>query len=69
MLTTTLLALVAAVSPAMAQIKGFNSGSTFTDGSGKQQSDFQAEFAAAKALVGTSGFTSTRLYTMIVSVN
>lgn len=47
---------------------GFNYGATFSDGSVKQQSDFQAEFNTAKNLKGASGkFTSARLYTMIVS--
>lgn len=60
----TLLALAAAVS---AQVKGFNYGSTLTDSSAKQQADFENEFKTAQGLVGGSGFTSARLYTMVVS--
>lgn len=62
---TSLLALAASISSVAAQYKGFNYGSTFTDGSAKQLADFTAEFNAAKMLPGTSGFTSARLYTMI----
>ncbi|KAK4897619.1 hypothetical protein LTR27_004765 [Elasticomyces elasticus] len=59
----TATALVAAASP---QYIGFNTGSTFTDGSAKKQSDFEAEFNRARTLQGTNGqFTSARLYTMI----
>ncbi|TKA75187.1 hypothetical protein B0A55_05174 [Friedmanniomyces simplex] len=62
----TLFATSAVVVAASAQYIGFNSGSTFTDGSAKQQSDFEAEFNRAKSLPGTNGeFTSARLYTMI----
>lgn len=64
---TTLLAIAASLATASAQTKGFNYGSTQTDGSIKYQADFQSEFAAAKGLVGASGFTSARLYTTIVS--
>lgn len=64
---TTLLALAASVTAANAQTKGFNYGSTQTDGTVKSQADFQSEFAAAKGLVGASDFTSARLYTTIVS--
>lgn len=42
-------------------IKGFNYGSTFTNGAVKQQADFQAEFSQAQALQGAPGFTSARL--------
>jgi len=59
------VALAAAASTVSAVSQGFNYGSTQTDGSVKDQAAFQAEFAAAKGLVGTSGFTSARLYTMI----
>jgi glucan endo-1,3-beta-D-glucosidase len=46
--------------------KGFNYGSTFSDGTYKQQADFENDFKSAKGLVGTNGgFTSARLYTMI----
>jgi glucan endo-1,3-beta-D-glucosidase len=57
MLTSTLFALVASVSTASAVVyKGFNYGAG---------ADFQNDFNTAKNLVGTSGFTSARLYTMI----
>jgi len=66
MRASTLFATSAAVITASAQYVGFNAGSTFTDGSAKQQSDFVAEFNRAKSLPGTNGeFTSARLYTMI----
>lgn len=66
----SLLALAASVSTASAAVyQGFNYGSTLTDGSAKSQADFQNEFTTAKNLVGTSGFTSARLYTMIVSLH
>lgn len=65
--TSTFLSMVALSSSASATIyKGFNYGSTFTTGAAKNQSDFQDEFTAAKNLVGATGFTSARLYTMIV---
>lgn len=50
---------------AYAAERGFNYGSTFSDGSIKHQSDFEGEFTSAKNLVGAPGFTSARLYTMI----
>jgi glucan endo-1,3-beta-D-glucosidase len=57
MLTSTLLALAASLSTTSAVVyKGFNYGS---------DADFETEFNTAKNLVGTSGFTSARLYTMI----
>lgn len=61
-----LLALALSLATADAAYQGFNYGSTNSDGSYKQQSDFENEFKTAKNLVGTSGFTSARLYTMIV---
>ena len=45
--------------------QGFNYGSVFSDGSSMVQSDYRNAFAAARNLVGTSGFTSARLFTMI----
>ncbi|CAI7579029.1 unnamed protein product [Penicillium pancosmium] len=60
-----LLALALSVASVDAASKGFNYGATKADGSSKYQADFQKDFAAAKALVGQSGFTSARLYTMI----
>jgi glucan endo-1,3-beta-D-glucosidase len=69
MLSSTLLALpvlASLLSTAAAVFQGFNYGATFTDGSVKQQADFENEFNTAKNLAGTSGaFTSGRLYTMI----
>ena len=63
---STLIAVVASLSPTWAQTyRGFNYGSTFTDGSAKVQSDYQNEFSTAQNLVGTSGFSSARLYTTI----
>lgn len=59
------LSLLACTAAAEAAYQGFNYGSTFTDGSSKQQADFAAEFSRAQSLQGTSGFTSARLYTMI----
>ena len=50
---------------ALAAEKGFNYGSTNSDGTIKHQSDFEGEFNSAKNLVGAPGFTSARLYTMI----
>ncbi|RMJ21798.1 hypothetical protein PHISP_07335 [Aspergillus sp. HF37] len=52
-----------AVSSAAAVYTGFNYGDKFTDGSIKQQSDYEKEFSTAKNLVGAEGFTSARLYT------
>ena len=68
MLTATVLALAASLTTASAAaLQGFNYGSTFTDGSPKAEADFLADFTTAQNLVGTSGFTSARLYTMIVN--
>jgi glucan endo-1,3-beta-D-glucosidase len=69
MRTSTFLAVAAALSSSVSATvyQGFNYGSTFTGGGAKKEADFEAEFTAAKNLVGTSGaFTSARLYTMIV---
>jgi glucan endo-1,3-beta-D-glucosidase len=59
------LSLLPLVSSAAAVYQGFNYGSTFTDGSAVLQADFTSLFTTAKSLVGTSGFTSARLYTTI----
>lgn len=56
-----------AVSSASAVYTGFNYGDKLSDGSVKQQSDYEAEFSTAQNLVGASGFNSARLYTSIVS--
>jgi glucan endo-1,3-beta-D-glucosidase len=69
MRTSTFLSVAAALTSSVSATvyQGFNYGSTFTDSTAKTQADFEAEFTAAKNLVGTSGaFTSARLYTMIV---
>ncbi|RAL58996.1 hypothetical protein DID88_009025 [Monilinia fructigena] len=65
MLSKTLFAIVASLSTASAVHQGFNYGATNADGSYRSQADFQDAFEAAKSLVGTSGFTSARLYTML----
>jgi glucan endo-1,3-beta-D-glucosidase len=67
MRSSILLALAASLSQSYAQIKGFNYGSTQTDGSIKNEIDYENEFKTAQNLVGAPGFTSARLYTMIVS--
>ncbi|CAK7263657.1 hypothetical protein SEPCBS119000_000594 [Sporothrix epigloea] len=62
----SLAAFAAALPSALAAYQGFNYGSTFTDGSPKAQSDFEADFKTAASLDGTGGaFTSARLYTMV----
>jgi len=66
MRSSNLLALAASLSTSAAVYQGFNYGSTKSDGvTVRVQSDFQSLFQTAKNLVGTSGFTSARLYTMI----
>ena len=54
-------------SVAAASTQGFNYGATKSDGSFMFQADYEAKFKNAQQLVGTSGFSSARLYTMIVS--
>ena len=66
MLSSTLVALVASLSIASAQVyKGFNYGATNTDNSPITESQYQNEFTTAQNLVGASGFTSVRLFTCI----
>jgi len=48
-----------------AQLKGFNYGSTDGVGACRTQGDFENLFTRAQTLVGNSGFTSARLYTMV----
>ncbi len=68
MRTSSALVAAATITNAMAAFQGFNYGSTFTDGSAKQESDFEAEFKNAQGLIGAPGvFNSARLYTMVVS--
>lgn len=61
--TTT--ASVAKASGTSSTIKGFNYGSTGSNGAALTEAEFASEFSTAAGLVGTSGFTSARLYTMI----
>lgn len=66
MLSSSLLSLAALfVASVSAVYQGFNYGSTNTDGSAVLEADFQSRFTTAQNLVGTSGFTSARLYTMV----
>ncbi|KAJ5907651.1 glycoside hydrolase [Penicillium taxi] len=60
-----LLALALSVATAEAAYKGFSYGASNTDGTARTEAQFKAQFQNAKNLVGTSGFTSARLYTMI----
>jgi glucan endo-1,3-beta-D-glucosidase len=64
MRSSGLLALAGALS-AVSAMQGFNYGATNADGSFKYQADYTNEFTTAQNLVGTSGFSSARLYTMI----
>lgn len=66
MFTSHLLSLAALFASASAVVyKGFNYGATNTDNSAVVESGFADLFTTAQNLVGTSGFTSARLYTMI----
>jgi glucan endo-1,3-beta-D-glucosidase len=58
---------ILAMASTASAIKGFNYGSTFTTGAAKVQTDFEKEFTTAANLEGTEGWTSARLYTMVVS--
>lgn len=64
-----LVALAPTFSSTLAAFQGFNYGAAFRSGAVKQQSDFHAEFTAARRLLDApgDGFTSARLYTTIVS--
>lgn len=67
MRSSNLLALAASLSTAASVYQGFNYGATKEDGvTFRVQSDYQSLFQTAKNLVGTSGFTSARLYTTVV---
>ena len=57
--------IAALVASASAVYQGFNYGSVFTDGSAILQSDYRSAFSTAQNLIGTSGFSSARLFTMI----
>jgi len=68
MRSSALIVAIAALIPStFAAYKGFNYGSTFSDGSLKVQSDYEGEFNSAKNLASapSGGFTSARLYTML----
>ncbi|KAE8444757.1 hypothetical protein EG329_014217 [Mollisiaceae sp. DMI_Dod_QoI] len=66
MRSSGLLAFAASLATSSAVYQGFNYGATKSDGyAAREQSDFESLFSTAKNLVGTSGFTSARLYTMI----
>ncbi|KAK1829197.1 glycoside hydrolase superfamily [Podospora conica] len=62
-----LVALATTFSSTLAAFQGFNYGSAFNNGAAKKQSDFHAEFTAARHLLDApgDGFTSARLYTTI----
>ena len=60
-----ILSLAAFLVPVAAVSQGFNYGATNTDGSPVTQSQFTSLFDTARQLVGTAGFTSARLYTMV----
>ena len=60
------LALAASFATASAQIlKGFNYGSVNTDGSPITESQYENDFKTAQGLVGASGFSSARLFTLV----
>lgn len=65
MFSKQVIALALSIAAAEAAHQGFNYGTTKSDGSYNLEADFKTEFQTAKNLVGTSGFTSARLYTMI----
>ncbi|KAL8832419.1 MAG: hypothetical protein Q9191_000291 [Dirinaria sp. TL-2023a] len=66
MFASKLLTLAISAASVVGQTyQGFNYGSVFTDNSPITQSDYENQFNTAKRLVGTSGFTSARIYTMI----
>ncbi|KAK3306598.1 GPI-anchored cell wall beta-1,3-endoglucanase EglC [Chaetomium strumarium] len=60
--------LSAAFSSVAATHLGFNYGAFFTDGNPRTQKDFEDEFNTARGLANSphDGFTSARLYTMVV---
>lgn len=66
MIASTILGFAALVSAASAAVQGFNYGTDKPGGGFMRQQDYEDRFNAAKSLVGTSGFTSARLYTTIV---
>lgn len=64
---TSAASLLAFAASVQAVYKGFNYASTNGDKSPRTAADFTEYFKTAQKLVGTSGFSSARLYTMIVS--
>ena len=62
---SNIIVLGTSVATTAAVFQGFNYGSTNTDGSAIGEDQYRSEFATAQQLVGTSGFSSARLYTMI----
>nr|OQO31321.1 hypothetical protein B0A51_02095 [Rachicladosporium sp. CCFEE 5018] len=60
-----IIAFAATILAVEAQINGFNSGSTKTDGSVKVQSDFEAEFRVMQNLPNATCFNAVRLFTSI----
>ena len=61
-----LLCTITLLSVTQALFQGFNSGASFSDGSIKQQADFEKKILSAKEITGCSA-NSVRLYTSIVS--
>ena len=55
--------------PELKPIRASNYGSVFTHGSAITQTDYENHFPRAQQLVGTSGFTSARLFTRIQAGN
>ena len=66
-ISSTLLTLAASLSVASAAgvLKGFNYGSTQSDGSAKSYQDFHDEFTTAQGLQNAPGFTAARLFTTV----
>ncbi|KAL9103085.1 MAG: hypothetical protein Q9163_001852, partial [Psora crenata] len=66
-LSSFLSLAAASVATVSAQVsQGFNYGSTYSDGvTPITLAEYEAQFNAAKNLVGTSGFSSARIYTLI----
>lgn len=66
MLFSSAVALGALLASVSAQTyKGFNYGGTHTDNTPIVESQYESQFKAAQGLVGASGFTSARIYTLI----
>ena len=66
MLISNLLAAAASFATVTVQTyQGFNYGSTFSNGDAITKPEYEAQFNAAKNLVGASGFSSARIFTLI----